>query len=278
MRLAIIILLILTAFMVGAIILGNMLGDLKQESVADLAPAPASSESATATESPGMTQVQEAAQPAAPAASAADDGAGNGADAPRSGEEVIQLACAACHNAGVAGAPKLGDKAAWEARAGAGLDALVASVIDGKGAMPPKGGNPSLSEEEIRRSVVTMLEQAGVEAGGGAQATGQQEAADQGAASDEGKAADEGEEAAAADGVGKETYTKACNACHGTGAAGAPVLGNQAQWENRIAKGMETLYDHSINGFNAMPAKGGWANLSNEEVKAAVDYMVAESR
>ncbi len=262
MRLAIIILLILTAFMVGAIILGNMLGDLKQESVADLAGAPASSESASAGQSESASP--EPAQPAASAQPAADDEA----DAPRSGEEVIQLACAACHNAGVAGAPKLGDTAAWEDRAGAGLDTLVASVVNGKGAMPPKGGNPSLSEEEIRRSVVTMLEQAGVEAGGDSGQAGQQAVATEG----------EEEDLAAAAGAGADTYAKACNACHGTGAAGAPITGNAAQWESRIAKGMDTLYDHSINGFNAMPAKGGWANLSNDEVKAAVDYMVAESR
>lgn len=265
MRLAIVIMLILTAFMVGAIILGNMLGDLKQESVAELVQAPASSESASAPQS--ASAPPEPAQPAASAQPAADDEA----DAPRSGEEVIQLACAACHNAGVAGAPKLGDEAAWADRAEAGLDTLVASVINGKGAMPPKGGNPSLSDEEIRRSVVTMLEQAGVEAGGGGDESGQQAAADAGGA-------DEGEGTAAAGGAGKETYAKACNACHGTGAAGAPITGNAAQWESRIAKGMDTLYDHSINGFNAMPAKGGWGNLSNDEVKAAVDYMVAESR
>lgn len=262
MRLAIIILLILTAFMVGAIILGNVLGDLKQESVAELAQAPASSGPAPAPEP------QAAAPQPAPSAAPAESEDDDAASEPRSGEEVIQLACAACHNAGVAGAPKLGDTAAWQSRAGVGMDALVASVINGKGAMPPKGGNMSLSEEEIRRSVATMLEQASVEAGGGGAQADEQAVADDG-----------GEEAAAAGGAaGKETYTKACNACHGTGAAGAPVVGNAGQWESRIAKGMETLYDHSINGFNAMPAKGGWGNLSNDEVKAAVDYMVAESR
>lgn len=259
MRLAIVILLILTAFMVGAIILGNIIGETKQESIAELAQAPAASGPAPAPEPQAASP--EPAPPGPAAGSGADNGGDDASVEPRSGAEVIQLACAACHNTGVAGAPKLGDTKAWRARAGTGLDALVASVINGKGAMPPKGGNMSLSEDEIRRSVVTMLEQAGVEAG--------QQAV----------AGNSGEEAAAASGAaGKETYTKACNACHGTGAAGAPVVGNAGQWESRIAKGMATLYDHSINGFNAMPPKGGWGNLSNDEVKAAVDYMVAESR
>ena len=82
--------------------------------------------------------------------------------------------------------------------------------------------------------------------------------------------------AAAAD--GKSVYDSACMACHGTGAAGAPILGNKGAWADRIAKGNETLFDHAINGFNAMPAKGGNAGLSDEEVKAAVEYMVGESQ
>ena len=77
---------------------------------------------------------------------------------------------------------------------------------------------------------------------------------------------------------GEKTYTTACFACHGTGAAGAPVLGKPEQWEERLAKGMDTLYDHAINGFKAMPPKGGRMDLSDDQVKAAVDYMVAKSQ
>jgi cytochrome c5 len=67
------------------------------------------------------------------------------------------MACAACHVAGVAGAPKFGDKAAWAPRVGAGVDALTASVIKGKGAMPPKGGSAA-SDAEIKASVQYMLD------------------------------------------------------------------------------------------------------------------------
>ncbi len=63
----------------------------------------------------------------------------------------------ACHVAGVANAPKLGDKAAWAPRIGTGIDALVKSVIGGKGAMPPKAGNPSLTDAEIRAAVEYMV-------------------------------------------------------------------------------------------------------------------------
>lgn len=74
---------------------------------------------------------------------------------------------------------------------------------------------------------------------------------------------------------GDEVYNSACSSCHASGALGAPVVGNADQWAARIDKGVETLYDHAINGFNSMPAKGGNASLSDEEVQAAVDHMVA---
>jgi cytochrome c5 len=77
----------------------------------------------------------------------------------KTGEEVYKTVCAACHTPGVAGAPKLGDKAAWAPRLKQGHDALVQSVIKGKGAMPPKAGNPSLSDAEIRAAVEFMTSQ-----------------------------------------------------------------------------------------------------------------------
>ncbi len=77
---------------------------------------------------------------------------------------------------------------------------------------------------------------------------------------------------------GKGTYQSACFACHGTGAAGAPKLGDKAAWKNRIAQGNAALFDHAINGFKGMPAKGGNASLSDAAVKAAVEYMVEGSK
>ena len=84
--------------------------------------------------------------------------------------------------------------------------------------------------------------------------------------------------AAPSAGDAKGTYTSACFACHGTGAAGAPKLGDKAAWKNRIAQGMDTLVDHALNGFKGMPAKGGNASLSDDAVKAVVKYMVDGSK
>ncbi|MEW6294135.1 MAG: c-type cytochrome [Pseudomonadota bacterium] len=78
----------------------------------------------------------------------------------RSGEELYKAVCGACHEAAVAGAPKLGDKAAWAPRIGAGLDALTKTVIAGKGAMPPKGGSDA-TPEELTRAVVYMANKSG---------------------------------------------------------------------------------------------------------------------
>lgn len=77
---------------------------------------------------------------------------------------------------------------------------------------------------------------------------------------------------------GAETYTQACAACHATGAAGAPKLGDKAAWEPRLAQGNDALYAAVINGKGAMPPKGGQTQLSDDAVKAAVDYMIAESK
>lgn len=77
---------------------------------------------------------------------------------------------------------------------------------------------------------------------------------------------------------GATVFNTVCTACHTPGAAGAPKVGDKAAWGPRIAQGTETLYKNALNGKGAMPPKGGSANLSDAEVKAAVDYMVAKAK
>ena len=88
----------------------------------------------------------------------------NAAAAPppsRNGQQVYQTTCVACHDAGIAGAPKLGDKGQWAKHIAKGLDTLYASAVNGvqgsAGAMPPKGGNPALSDAEVRAAVDYMV-------------------------------------------------------------------------------------------------------------------------
>ena len=81
---------------------------------------------------------------------------------------------------------------------------------------------------------------------------------------------------------GPQVYNAACNVCHGNGVGGAPITGDVDAWAARIGQGNDTLYQHAIDGFAGeagyMPAKGGNPALSDEEVIAAVDYMIEESQ
>ncbi len=95
--------------------------------------APAAEKAAVATPAAEKT--------AAPAAGKAD------------GKKIFESTCVVCHGAGIAGAPKAGDKAAWAPRLKTGMNALYASAIDGKGAMPPKGGNKALADAEVKAAV-----------------------------------------------------------------------------------------------------------------------------
>ena len=73
---------------------------------------------------------------------------------------------------------------------------------------------------------------------------------------------------------GATVFNTVCGACHNTGAAGAPKAGDKAAWAPRIATGKEALYKSAIAGKNAMPPKGGAADLSDAEIKAAVDHLL----
>lgn len=98
------------------------------------------------------------AKPAAPivAATIPPPAAPAAAGAKADGKSVYDTACAACHAAGIAGAPKHGDKGAWAPRLAAGKDAMYAAALKGKGAMPPKGGQLQLSDEQVRSAVDFM--------------------------------------------------------------------------------------------------------------------------
>ncbi|NWF47897.1 cytochrome c5 family protein [Hydrogenophaga sp. D2P1] len=81
--------------------------------------------------------------------------------------------------------------------------------------------------------------------------------------------------------VGKKVYGSVCSMCHAANVAGAPKPGDKADWGPRIAQGKDTLYKHAVEGFTGakgmMPARGGGSALTDDELKAAVDYMVAQS-
>ena len=95
---------------------------------------------------------------AVPASSATDAAAAAG---PRSGDQVYNAACLACHSTGAAGAPKVGDSAAWAPRAAKGVDGLLATAISGINAMPPRGTCADCSDDELRNAIEYMLKESG---------------------------------------------------------------------------------------------------------------------
>ena len=219
------------------------------------------------------------------------------------GEQVYVQVCKTCHEAGIAGAPKTGDKAAWAPRVAQGEKTMVQHAIAGfqgkTGVMPPKGGSMDLTDEEVHRAVVYLANQVGagwkeppptaVAAVPAAQAATAAPAAAAPAAPAAGPAAATAPAAApatvataapaaGAKADGKAVYDKTCHVCHGTGLAGAPKFGDKAAWAPRIATGMQTLHNTAIHGLNAMPPKGGNMALSDAEVTAAVDYMVSAAK
>jgi cytochrome c5 len=192
-------------------------------------------------------------------------GAPSAAPGARSGEEIVKATCAACHQAGAAGAPKLGNAAEWAPRIKSGLKVLVQSVIKGKGAMPPKAGDASLTETEITRAVAFMANQAGAKFKE-PPAPKEKPAAAQTAAA----------KPAAAD--GKAVYDKICFACHAQSVAGSPKLGDKEAWAPRLKAGTDGLMQSVIKGKGAMPPKAGNPSLSDQEIRAAVDFMVSQAK
>jgi cytochrome c5 len=218
-----------------------------------------------------------------------------GAGVLKTGEQVFQAQCSACHGTGAAGAPKFGDEAAWGPRIKNGYEALLSSALKGKGNMPPQGG--ALSEVEVGRAVVYMANKAGAkfkepEAPAAAAAASASASAPVAAPAAPAVAAVAATPAAAAPGLapakttgatdaGKALYTATCSACHGAGIAGAPKFGDKAAWAPRLKQGDAVLYQHAIHGFQGkngmMPPKGG-STASDDDVKAAVNYMTAAAK
>ncbi|WP_236645258.1 c-type cytochrome [Aidingimonas lacisalsi] len=238
--------------------------------------------------------------------------ASSGSSGSQSGEDIYGSVCAACHDSGAAGAPARDDADAWAERAEKGIDTLYDNAIGGIGAMPAKGGNSDLSDDDVKRAVNYMVENHMddlPEIGGAEEADSEGETAseetDSGSADDQDTSSDDEGSASAGEGEGNSNdgesssndasqsdesssdggsdidgeaiYADVCAACHDSGAAGAPLLGDADDWGDRLDQDTTTLYDHAINGVGAMPPKGGNTSLSDAEVEAAVDYMIEET-
>ncbi len=216
----------------------------------------------------------------------------------KTGEQVFAAVCTACHTAGVAGAPKMGDNAAWAPFIKSGYDAMLNVALHGKGGMPAKGGNPALSDYEVARAVVYMANQSGgslpepaapaeegakkeADAGAAPAAAAAPAPAAPAAAAPAAEAqapapaaAPAPQQTAAVNPAGEQLYKTVCFACHATGVANAPKFGDKAAWEPFIKTGMDAMVQVAMQGKPPMPPKGGAANASEEDIRAAVQFMV----
>ena len=167
-----------------------------------------------------------------------------------SGKEVVETVCFACHGSGANGAPKIGDKKAWDKRASQGLTGLTQNALQGIRQMPPHGGNPYLTDLEIERAITYMVNQSGGHWIEPIDRTNPPRARS-----------------------AEQVVRSQCVKCHETGIGGAPKIGDRVAWIPRLKQGVDSLVRSAINGHGGMPPRGGMANLTDAELRSAIVYM-----
>ncbi len=205
---------------------------------------------------------------------------------------VVATNCAGCHANGVKGAQRNDDTAAWQSLAGKGLEALTASVISGVGQMPARAES-RLDDAELKLAVQHMINQnlgeqpattaTESDSDAAASATTEAAVATESAVTAESDAQAEepaATEEAVAEAVVIPDNVKAavdglCAACHVSGVGNAPKYGDKADWDARMANGIDAITASAIAGKGAMPPRGG-SQLTDEEIKLAIQYMITK--
>jgi cytochrome c5 len=171
----------------------------------------------------------------------------------RSGKEVVDAVCVACHGTGASGAPRIGDRKAWAKRASEGLTSLTEHAIKGIRQMPPHGGSPNLTDLEIARAITYMVNQSG---GRWIEPVSVKDLA--------------------AERSGEQIVRAQCFKCHEAGIGGAPKIGDRAAWAPRLKNGLDNTVRSAVKGHGGMPARGGMANLTDSELRSAIVYMFSK--
>lgn len=184
----------------------------------------------------------------------------------RDGETIYKKVCYSCHATGLSGSPKFGDSAAWGPRIAKGYDTLIQHSEQGFNAMPARGGDPSLTNDEMARAVAYMANAAGAKfnppaVGGNASGAAGETMAVGGQLDPEV--------------AGKKVFDSLCFTCHAPngGIAAAPKLGDKAAWAPRIKDGFDAVLAIATKGTDkGMAPRGGYTG-SDAEFRAAVQYM-----
>jgi cytochrome c5 len=168
----------------------------------------------------------------------------------RTGQQVVKAQCAKCHQDGLKGAPRIGDREAWIPRLKRGLDHTVRSAISGHGGMPPRGDKADLTDVEVRNAILYMYNPkaaARIEPWGAPPVTGAL--------------------------TGQQVVQAQCHKCHQDGLHGAPRIGDREAWIPRLKQGIEHAVRSAIRGHGGMPPRGDRADLTDTEIRNAILYM-----
>jgi cytochrome c5 len=171
----------------------------------------------------------------------------------RTGKQVVDSVCIACHGTGANGAPKIGDRKAWNALASRGLASLSEDALKGIRQMPSHGGNPSLSDIEIQRAITYMVNRSGghwIEPVSRTTPTAARS--------------------------GEEIVMTKCADCHESGKNNAPKIGDKSAWIPRLKPGFDSLVQSAIHGHGGMPARGGFPDLTDAEIRSAIAFMIGD--
>lgn len=169
----------------------------------------------------------------------------------RTGQQVVQSQCAKCHQAGLNGAPRIGDRDAWIPRLKRGLDETVRSAISGHGGMPPRGEKADLTDGEVRNAIMYMY--------------------NPGAAS---RVESQDTRSVVGGMTGQQVVQAQCHKCHQDGLHGAPRIGDRDAWVPRLKQGVEAAVRSAIRGHGGMPPRGDRADLTDGEIREAILYML----
>jgi cytochrome c5 len=186
---------------------------------------------------------------AAAAACAADQKLGQ--TVTTQGLDTYRFACARCHDRGINGAPKIGDRAAWNSRAPEWASVLESHAISGWIDMPAKGGYRRLSAADVGEAVGYLRVQLG-------------------AASMPSLASEDAE--------GRRVYLVSCSGCHSEGVGNAPKIGDRTAWRTLTADPRPVVRSHAINGYIRLAPTGGYQLPSEGDIEAAVGFMLAKSK
>jgi cytochrome c5 len=168
----------------------------------------------------------------------------------RTGQQVVQAQCVKCHETGLKGAPRIGDREAWIPRLKRGLDQAVRAAISGHGGMPPRGDKADLTDGEVSNAILYMYNPSAaprIEPSGAKQMPGTL--------------------------TGEQVVKAQCYKCHQDGLHGAPRIGDRNAWVPRLKEGMEHAVRNAIRGHGGMPPRGDKADLTDTEIRSAILYM-----